>query len=171
MRPVDQLGVCLELWEEEQEPPQAYAEVPGVLNQVLGHEQLDIPLLRHLVAGLVPPALDVGIDRYLENTAGSSRAGDEVHYGAAAFGPDPLAGLVCDRDFHDDSSDQLYLQLRCLRRQKGSHSDGAAVLHQKLVPRVNRGGMHQRPLPDQCGQLSVQEGENGTVEAFYGNPS
>jgi hypothetical protein len=35
MRPVDQLGVGLELWEEEQELSQVYLKVPGVLGQVL----------------------------------------------------------------------------------------------------------------------------------------
>ena len=101
-----------------------------MLSQLLGHEELDIPLLRYLVAGPVPPALDVGIDRYLENAAGSSGAGNQVHHGAAAFGPDPLPGLVCDRDFHDDSSDQLHLQIGCLWGQKGFRPPGADVLHQ-----------------------------------------
>ena len=61
----------LEVFEEEK-PPQVHENTGSVLHQVLRHKQLHAVLLNMLVFRYVTPA-DVGVDRHLNNGAGSRR--------------------------------------------------------------------------------------------------
>ena len=78
---------------EHQEPAQRDSYLLSVLRDAGGEEQRNVFLPGTVVGVQATPAVDVGIDRYLERLAGSTFPADQVNDGAAAFLPDELSGF------------------------------------------------------------------------------
>jgi len=96
--------ICIgaEIWEEKQGFPHCHSNVGGILGQVLRYQKLYVSKVGNLVPGPVLCPINVGIDRYLEDTpvSGPGGVGHYIQNGGPTPGLDPRVGLIGNHYFH-----------------------------------------------------------------------